>query len=206
MGNGQIICPRQRGQWKEYRELAAKGSCTTIFIVLGLIALRPVMVNQMVSRAEAYSAFGFDDESKRQCDKALLLDSDNSRVWCQLARIYKTCGDSDAALGAYQKSTEADATNKPAQFELGVMYTHDGLYHQAISCFEQVRQLGPDKPEVLRKGGFPYHRAALDMLAMYYEKTGSIAKAEFTLEEISVFYPNYARPDTRPGELRERNK
>jgi len=206
MENGQIICPRHRGQWKEYRELAAKGSCTTIFIVLALIALRPVMVNQMVSRAEAYSAFGFDDESKRQCDKALLLDSDNSRAWCQLARIYKTQGDFDTALGAYQKSAEADATNIPAQFELGVMYTRDGLHRQAIPCFEQVRKLGPDKPEALRKGGFPYHKAALDMLAMCYEKTGNIAKAEFTLEEIRVFYPNYAKPDTRLDELKERNK
>jgi len=206
MENGQIICPRRRGRLKEYRELVAKGSCTTIFIVLALIVLRPVMVDQMLSRAEAYSAFGFDDESKRECDKALLLDSDNSRAWCQLARIYKTRGDSDAALGAYQKSAETDATNKPAQFELGVMYTRDGLYQQAIPCFEQVRKLGPDKPETLQKGGFPYHKAALDMLAMCYEKTGNITKAEFTLAEIRVFYPNYAKTDTRLDELKERNK
>ena len=206
MEYGQIISPRRRGRSKEYRDLAAKGSCTTIFIVLAMIALRPVMVDQMLSRAEAYSAFDCDDESKRQCDKVLLLDSDNSRAWCQLARIYKTRGDSDAALGAYQKSAEADAMNKPAQFELGVMYTHDGLYQQAIPCFEQVRKLGADKPEVLRKGGFPYHKAALDMLAMCYEKTGNITKAEFTLEEIRVFYPNYTKPDMRLDELKERNK
>ena len=177
-----------------------------IFIVLAMIALRPVMVDPMLSRAEAYSAFGLDDDSKRQCDKALLLDSDNSRAWCQLARIYKPRGDSDAALGAYQKSAEADAMNKPAHFELGVMYAHDGLYRQAIPCFEQVRKLGPDKPESLQKGGFAYHRAALDMLAMCYEKTGNITKAEFTLEEIRVFYPNYAKTDTRLDELKERNK
>jgi len=206
MEDGQIICPRRRGQWKEYRELAAKGSCTTIFIVLALVALRPIMVNQMLNRAEAYSAFGLDGESKRQCDKALLLDSDNSRAWCQLARIHKTRGDNDAAMGAYQKSTESDAANKAAQFELGVMYTHDGLHQQAISCFEQVRKLGPDKPEALQKGGFPYHKAALDMLAMCYEKTGNVAKAEFTLEEIRVFYPDYVKTDTRLDELKGRNK
>lgn len=206
MENGRIICPRRRGRLSEYRELAARGSCSMIFVVLAMIVLRPVMVDQMLSRAEAYSAFGLDDESKRQCDKALLLDSDNSRAWCQLARIYKAQGDSDAALGAYQKSAEADATNKPAHFELGVMYAHDGLCRQAIPCFEQVRRLGPDKPESLQKGGFAYHRAALDMLAMCYEKTGNITKAEFTLEEIRVFYPNYTKTDTRLDELKERNK
>ena len=41
---------------------------------------------------------------------------------------------------------------------------------------------------------------------MCYEKAGDIAKAEFTLEEIRVFYPDYAKPDTRLDELKQRQQ
>jgi tetratricopeptide (TPR) repeat protein len=206
MENGQIICPRRRGVPNGLKEFAAKGCYSVIFIVLALILVRPLMVSQMISRADAYSAFGMYQDCKRECNKALLIDSDNSKAWCRLARIYRTEGDRDMAYAAYLNATQADATNKPAHFELGIMYTHDKLYREAIPYFDQVRKLGQDKPEYLRKGGFHYHRAALDMLAMCYEKAGDIAKAEFTLEEIRVFYPNYAKVDPRLAELKERQK
>jgi len=206
MENGQVICPRRRTVSNNCKELAAKGSYSIIFIVLALIVIRPLMVDQMISRADAYSAYGMFQDSKRQCNKALLLDSDNSEAWCRLARIYRTEGDRDMAYGAYLKATQADATNKPAHFELGVMYAQDNLHQEAIPCLDEVRKLGPDKPEHLQRGGFPYHKTALDMLALCYEKAGDIAKAEFTLEEIRVFYPDYAKADTRLAELKERQK
>jgi tetratricopeptide (TPR) repeat protein len=205
MRSGEIICPRHRPWADHYKDLTQKGSYSIIFVVLALIALRPVMVNHIVSRAEAYSAFGLHQESKRQCNKALLLDNDNSRAWCQLARIYRTEGNREMAYGAYLKATQADAANKPAQFELGVMYVQDDLYREAIPCFDQVRKLGPDKPGHLQRGGFPYHKASLDTLAMCYEKAGDIAKAEFTLEEIQVFYPGYAKADVRLTALKRRH-
>jgi tetratricopeptide (TPR) repeat protein len=206
MEHGQVICPRRRTIPNSCKELAAKGSYSVIFIVLAMIVLRPIMVDQMISRADAYSAYGMFEDSKRQCNKALLLDSDNSEAWCRLARIHKAEGDREMAYGAYIKATQADATNKPAHFELGMMYVQDKLYRQAISYLDQVRKLGPDKPEHLRRGGFPYHKTALDTLALCYEKVEDVAKAEFTLEEIRVFYPDYAKTDTRLAELKERHK
>lgn len=206
MEDNRVICPRRRTIPNSYKELAAKGSYSVIFIVLALIVLRPVMVNQMISRADAYSAYGMFQDSKRQCNKALLLDGDNSEAWCRLARIHKLEGDREMAYGAYLRATQADATNRPACFELGIMYIQDKLYQQAIPYLDQVRKLGADKPEHLRRGGFPYHRTALDTLALCYEKVGDIAKAEFTLEEIRVFYPDYAKADTRVAELKERQK
>jgi tetratricopeptide (TPR) repeat protein len=206
MENGEIICPRRRKHTGDFQELVTKGSCSIIFIVLTLVALRPIMVSQILSRADAYSAFGLVAESKRQCNKALLLDGDNSQAWCQLARIHKTQGNREMAYGAYQKATQADATNKPAHFELGLMYARDDLHRQAIPYFEQVRRLGVDPPEHLQPGGFPYHKASLDMLALCCEKVGDIAKAEFILEEILVFYPGYAKADRRLTELKEQHK
>jgi len=204
MENGQVICPRRKPRSNGCREFAAKGSYSIIFIVLALIALRPIMVDQMISRADAYSAYGLQEDSKRQCSKALLLDSDNSEAWCRMARLYIAEGNRDMAYGAYLQATQTDATNKPAHHELGMMYAQDHLYKEAIPYFDQVRKLGPDKPGTIQRGGFPYHKTSLDMLAMCYEKAGNIAKAEFTLEEIRVFYPDYAKPDMRLDELKQR--
>ncbi len=206
MENGQVIGSRRKTCPNGYRELAAKGSYSVIFIVLALFILRPVMVNHMISRADAYSAYGMLQECRRECNKALLLDNDNSEAWCRMARLYRTEGDLDMAYGAYLNAAQADATNKPAHFELGMLYVQDHLYKEAIPYFDQVRKLGPDKPQIIQRGGFPYHKSSLDILAMCYEKAGDIAKAEFTLEEIRVFYPDYAKPDTRLDELKQRQQ
>jgi len=206
MENGQIICPRHRAVSSGSKEFAAKGCYSVIFVVLAVIAIRPLMVNQMISRADAYSAFDMSQECKRECNKAQLIDSDNSQAWCRMARIYRAEGDRDMAYAAFTKATESDPTNKPAHFEVGMMYVNDKRYQEAIPYFDQVRKLGQDKPEYLTKGGFHYHRASLDMLAMCYEKAGNITKAEVTLEEIRVFYPNYAQVDPRLTELKERQK
>jgi len=206
MENGHLICPGRRTVSNGFKEFAAKGCYSVIFIVLALMAIRPLMVNHMISRADAYSAYGMYPDCKRECNKALLIDSDNSEAWCRLARIYRTEGDRDMAYVAYLNATRSDAKNKPAHFELGVMYAHDKLYREAIPYFDQVRKLGQDKPEYVQKGGFQYHKATLDMLATCYEKAGDVAKAEYTLEEIRVFYPNYAKADTRLAELKERQR
>lgn len=191
MADGQIVYPKHREREYAVRELVAKGSYSVIIVVVALIALRPLMVKQLLSRADAYSAFGLYDESKRQCDKILLFDSDNSQAWCNLGRIYKRQGDLDLALGAYQKSTDTDPDNVPAQFELGLMYVKEGHHRQAISHLDQVRRCRSNKTTASPQEPFLYHKAALDMLLICYEKVGDQAKAEFTQEEIRVFYPHH---------------
>jgi tetratricopeptide (TPR) repeat protein len=202
----ELIRPRHKTLPSSYKEFAAKGSYSVIFLVLAMVVLRPLMVKQMISRADAYSAYGMVEDSKRQCNKALLLDNDNSEAWCRLARIHNAEGQRDMAYAAYLRSTQADATNKPAQFELATMYLHDGLHQEAIPCFDQVRKLGPETPQDLQRGRFQYHKASLEMLASCYEKVGDITKAEFTLEEIRVFYPDDANADTRLAELKAHHK
>jgi tetratricopeptide (TPR) repeat protein len=193
MAEGQVIYPKQRRCRQEYRELVADGSSSVILVVIALIALRPLMVSQILDRADAYSAFRLYDEAKRQCDKVLLIDTDNSRAWYLLGRTLKAQGDLDAAYGAYQKSTEADPTNVPANFELALMYVQDGQPQQAVPYFEQVRQVESGRPHAPAPDKFAYHRAALDMLVLCYEKVGDSAKAEFTREELRVFYPHHTQ-------------
>ncbi|OHB65444.1 MAG: hypothetical protein A2Y77_09760 [Planctomycetes bacterium RBG_13_62_9] len=204
MQTGEIICPRRRVYRAEHKELVARASYSLIFVILGLAAARPLMVNHILGRAEAYATLNLYDDAKRQCDKALLLDNDNSEAWCKLARIYRFEGDREMAYGAYEKATQADAANKPAHYELGMMYAQDDRFQEAIPYFDQVRKLGPDKPSHPRQDGFRYHKASMEMLALCYEQTDNAAKAEFTHEEIKVFYPDYGAADTQLAHLKRR--
>ena len=190
MQGGQVVYRRKRGLSQEHKELAARASYSVIMIVVALFLIRPLMVSQILSRAEAYSALGMFDESRRECNKALLFDTDNSKAWCQLGHIYKAEGDLDTAQVAYEKAAEADPTNKPASYELATLYLRSGRYEDAIVLLEQVRSLGPDRGQRLQHDGFSYHKSALSLLLTCYEKTGAASKAQFTREEMRVFYPD----------------
>jgi tetratricopeptide (TPR) repeat protein len=193
----------ERHEFKqECKEFAANACCSVILIVVALILLRPLMIGQILSRADAYSAVGQLDESKRQCDKALLIDSESSVAWHQYARLYNEVGNREAAYRAYQKATQADSTNWQAHYELGVMYVDDGKYEIAVPYFEQARKVGARRKDT-PAGARSYHRDALDMLALCYEKVGDAAKLEFTLEEMRIFYPGHNNVEARLAKLKE---
>ena len=191
---------RQRRQ--EYKEVAARSCYSLLIVMIALAVLRPLMVDQILGRADAYCALGRLDESKRQCDKALLIDDDSSRAWCLLARIYKAGGDREMAYGAYDRAVQADRENGSAHFELGMMYVEDGRHPLAIPHFEQVRRLGPDNAGAgpSRRNG--HHQAALEMLVQCYEKVGDPIKTELTLREMRIFYPDCESPEEHPAALR----
>lgn len=178
-------------------------TCYSVLIIMAaLVVLRPLMVAQILNRASAYSAVGQTEESRRQCNKALLIDSDSSQAWYELAGIYKAAGEREMALAAYQRATQTDRTDQAAQFELGTMYVEDGLHELAILCFEQVRASGPGRTIDLRRGAVSYHRDSLDMLALCYEKTGNLTKLELILAELRVFYPGHGDAEERLARLK----
>ncbi len=184
--------PTQRCRF-DGREFAAKTSSSVILIIVLLFLIRPLMVKQILSRADAYSTCGLYDESKRQCGKILLIDNNNSMAWYLLGCVYKAQKNADQAFAAFSKATQADATNVPAQFELGMMYARDNLYREATPCFEQVRVCQADEAKKCLRAEFSYHRAALNMLLFCYEKTGDTAKAQLTREELRVYYPEQSQ-------------
>jgi tetratricopeptide (TPR) repeat protein len=130
------------------------------------------------------------EESQRQCDKALLIDDDNSRAWCQSARLFKIRGERGAAIGAYEKAAQADRTNGPAQYELALMYVDDGRHQMAIPYLEQVHRLGRDETKEGTVGQSSCYRNALHLLLLCYQKVGDPVKTEVTLKELRVFYPD----------------
>lgn len=196
---------QQRERVQEYKETAAKSCYSLIIVVVALVLMRPMMVNQILSLASAYSSVGLLDESMRQCDKALLIDGESSQAWCQLARIHKAEGNREMAYGAYCRAVEADVANRPAHYELGMMYVEDDQHQLAIPHFEQIRAAGPRKSKDGQPEATPYHKLALDVLALCYEKAGEPTKAEFTLEEIRVFYPGQCDADARLAQLKARH-
>jgi tetratricopeptide (TPR) repeat protein len=186
---------QRRERTQECKELAAKSCYSIIIVIVALIVLRPVMVDQILGRAHAYSAAGMLEESERQCDKALLIDEDNSRAWCQLARIHKLRRERDMAYAAYEKAVRANRTNRSARYELAMMYMDDGKHELAIPYLEQVRELGPDRIKDDAVGQSSYHRASLYMLVLCYEKVGDPIKTELTLKQMRVFYPDCGNPE-----------
>jgi tetratricopeptide (TPR) repeat protein len=193
-----LILARQRRERRQERKELAVKSCYSIIIVIGaLVVLRPLMVDQILSRAEAYAATGMVEECERQCDKALLIDDDNSYAWCQLARLYRSGGDHATAYAAYEKAVRADSTNRPAHYELALMYVEDGKYQMAIPYLEQVRRLGPDRAWNAVTERSSYHREALSLLVLCYQKVGDSDKTELNLKELRVLYPGYGNPEDR---------
>jgi len=187
----RLLASRQRRERiQEYKDTAAKSCYSLIIIVVALILLRPVMVNQILGLASAYSNAGLLEESMRQCDKALLIDGNSSGAWSQSARVYKARGDRYMAYAAYQRAVEADPSNCSANFELAMMYVEDGKHALAIPCFDQVRRLGPEKARVSSEPRNPYHRASLEMLILCYEKENDVANMEVAIKEARIFYPN----------------
>ena len=191
----RLTLSRQRRERRqEYKDLAAQSCGSVILVIVALVVLRPLMVDQILSRADAYCAAGMLDESQRQCDKALLIDDDNSRAWCQLARVYKIRGDREMAYSTYRKAVEADRTNRSAHYELALMYMDDGKPQRAIPYLERVGELGPDRTEGGIIGQDSYHQAALYMLVLCYEKVGDPIKTEVALKEMRVLYPGCGNP------------
>ncbi len=192
----RLILSRQRWERRQERkELAAKSCYSIIVVIVALVLLRPLMVNQILSRADAYFAAGMLEESQRQCDKALLIDDDSSRAWCQSARLLKIRGDRAAAISAYDKAVQADRTNGSAHYELAMMYVDDGRHQMAIPYLEQVRRLGSDRTKDGALGQSYYLKDALYLLILCYQKVGDSVKTELTLKEMRACYPDSGNPE-----------
>lgn len=184
---------KRRERRQEYKDLGIRSCYSILIVVIALVALRPVLVDQLLNRADAYSVAGQTDESERQCSKALLIDDDCSRAWCQLARIHKIKGDRAEAYEDYRKAVQADAGNRAANYELGMMYAADDRHQSAIPYFEQVRALKSD-PIVPGRPSTTYHRDALHMLLQCYKKVDDPVKTDLVLREIRAYYPDSLSP------------
>ncbi len=170
-----------------------KWSFSIIFVTLCLLAARPMIVNQLLSRADAYYAYGLNDNAIRQCKKALFIQPHNNHAWLTLGDSYKSQNDIDNAVQTYLNAINADASNWTAHFRLAMLFALQQDYTSAIPHFEAVRQLAPLPPYAPAPDAFNYHLSSLEMLALCYERTDQTDKAIELLGEALRQYPTCSK-------------
>lgn len=161
---------------------------SVVFIMLALFALKPVIVNRLISRAEAYSSYNKFNNTERECQKAIFLDGDNIRAWNLLGNAYKCRGDMANAVKTYLNAINVNPANKVAHFRVAMIYTLDKDYNRAIPHFELIRILGPESSEALARDPFSYYHASLEMLSLCYEKTGRTDRMNEMVKDLARTY------------------
>jgi tetratricopeptide (TPR) repeat protein len=163
-------------------------SVSIVFIILALFALKPVIVNRLISRAEAYSSYNKFNNTERECQKAIFLDGDNIRAWNLLGNAYKCRGDMANAVNTYLNAINVNPANKVAHFRVAMIYILDKDYDRAIPHFELIRILGPESSKALVCDPFSYYHASLEMLSLCYEKTGRTDKMNEMVKDLARTY------------------
>jgi tetratricopeptide (TPR) repeat protein len=168
-------------------------SFSIFFVLVALFALKPLIINHILARAEAYASCGLYNNSARECKKVILLDGDNSRAWNTLGSSYKSQDDLDNAVNTYLNAINIDPANKIAHFRVAMIFTIEKNYNRAISHFEYIRSFGPESPAVLASDSFSCYRASLEMLTLCYERINKLDKLQSVLEDLARTYPDYTK-------------
>ena len=170
-------------------------SLSIVFVMLALFALKPVVVDRLISRAEAYSSNSMFNNTERECQKAIFLDGGNARAWNMLGGAYKSRGDIQNAVTTYLNAININPANKVAHFRVAMIFALEKDYSRAIPHFELIRILGPESPASFACDPFSYYRASLEMLSLCYEKTGKPDKIQDILKDLARTYPGCSKDD-----------
>jgi tetratricopeptide (TPR) repeat protein len=170
-------------------------SLSIIFVMVVLFALKPVIIDRLISRAEAYSSNSMFNNTERECEKVLFLDNANARAWNLLGGAYKSQGDMRNAVNTYLNAINANPANKVAHFRVAMVFALEKDYHRAIPHFEMIRILGPESPAALAFDSFSYYRASLEMLLLCYEKIGKPDKIQDIVKDLASTYPCSRKDD-----------
>jgi tetratricopeptide (TPR) repeat protein len=178
-------------------------SISIIIVLAILFALKPLIINHILVRAEAYASYGLYNNSVRECKKVLFFDPKNERAWDTLGSSYKCQEDLDNAVYTYLNALNIDPTNRIAHFRVAMIFALEKKYNQAIPHFEKVRSFGLESPDILAYDGFSCYRASLEMLSLCYEKTARFNRQQGVVEELAKTYPDYAKSAEKIQALRQ---
>jgi tetratricopeptide (TPR) repeat protein len=182
---------------------AYRWSFSVIFVLVALFAIKPLIINRLVARAEAYSSYGLYNNAARESKKAIFLDNDNTRAWNTLGSAFKSQGDVDNAVNTYLNAVNVNPANKIAHFRVAMIFALEKNYNRAIPHFEFIRYLGPESPDMLAADQFSYYRSSLEMLSLCYERTAKPDKMQNVLEEMARTYPDYTTAVEKLQTLRQ---
>jgi tetratricopeptide (TPR) repeat protein len=173
----------------------ARWPLSILFVLVALFALKPIIVDRLISRAEAYSSNRMFNNAERECQKVIFLDGDNARAWNILGGAYKSQGDIQNAVNTYLNAININPANKVAHFRVAMIFALEKDYHRAIPHFELIRILGPESPAALACDSFSYYRASLEMLSLCYEKTDKPDKIQDILKDLARTFPGCSKDD-----------
>jgi tetratricopeptide (TPR) repeat protein len=173
-------------------------SLSMLFVLVVLFALKPLIVHNLLARAEAYISYGLYNNAARECKKVIFLDHDNMLAWNTLGSSYKNQDDLDNAVIAYLTAININPANRTAHFKVAMIFALQQNYNRAIPHFEKVRSLGPEYTPGLAADSFSCYRSSLEMLSLCYEKTGKPEKQQIVLEELARTYPGYKKVAGKP--------
>ena len=173
----------------------ARWPLSILFVLVALFALKPIIIDRLISRAEAYSSNSMFNNAERECQKAIFLDGGNARAWNLLGNAYKSRGDTTNAINTYLNAINANPANKVAHFRVAMIFALEKNYRRAIPHFELIRILGPESPAALACDSFSYYRASLEMLSLCYERTDKLDKLQDILKDLARTYTGCPKDD-----------
>ncbi len=182
---------------------ATRWSMSMLFVLVVLFALKPLIVHNLLARAEAYTSYGLYNNAARECKKAIFLDGDNMLAWNILGSSYKNQDDVDNAVNTYLNAININPANKTAHFKVAMIFALEENYNRAIPHFERVRLFGPESLAAFAADPFSYYRSSLEMLSLCYERTGKSDKQQIILEELAQTYPDYKKAADKLQSLKQ---
>ena len=180
-------CSHSHGHDKQAGSVL-RWSLTLTFIGLSFIVMRPFIVKQLLSRASSYMTCELFNDAVRSYKKAVFIDKRNVSAWDMLGYGYKSNGDLEKSIYAYQEALKADPKDKNANFSLGVILASEKKYKEAIPYLEQIRAFGPQE-RGLEIDIVSYHKSSLKLLASCYEALKEFNKRDSALEDLRRYYP-----------------
>lgn len=178
-------------------------SFSILFILVTLLVLKPLIVNHLLARAEAYASYGLYNNAARECKKAIFLDRANERAWNTLGSSYKNQDDLDNAVNTYLNAININPANKTAHFRVAMIFALEKSYNRAVPHFEYIRSLGPESSAVLASDNFSCYRASLEMLALCYERINEPNKLQSVLEDLARTYPGHPKAAQKLQDLQQ---
>ncbi len=169
---------------------AARLAVTLLLVPLLLIALKPVLMQFVQSRAAAYAGSGRFDDAIRVSKKWLVFNGQNPEAWSDIATLYRSAGRREEALRAYEKALAFDPDNAKTHFEMGMFYTGSKEWAAAAPHFERARQLSLDGAKLTNAARY---RSALIMLERCYTGLADTEKAAAARAELAARFPSATR-------------
>ncbi|MBI5638393.1 MAG: tetratricopeptide repeat protein [Nitrospinae bacterium] len=168
----------------------ARLAITLLLVPLLLVLLKPALMRFVQSRTASYAGIGHFDDAVRVSKKWLMFDGGNPVAWSGIAAYYRSAGQGEEALRAYEKALELDPENAKTRFEVGMFHAYRNEWAAAIPHFERTRQLSQEGPKLTNAARY---RSALIMLERGYTQFADADKAAAARAELAARFPAVSR-------------